>query len=150
MLLQEETGGGSSLGLICLCSLYTCVRRKFEYTGRIPVKFCRVKMEEYISLLKIFSIPSSADTSKTPFTQYRHGILPVENHHGFNRQNKISNNNFCSFVRRSHGTLTVEFRSVLKLLRLALRFHIFSYRYRVNATPKRKNFVPFSNSAGIV
>jgi hypothetical protein len=23
-------------------------------TGRIPVKFCRVKMEEYISLLKIF------------------------------------------------------------------------------------------------
>jgi hypothetical protein len=122
--------------------------------------------------------------AETQFTRYRHGILPAENHHGFNcshdtgrlysalticctnqlnRQNKISNNNFCSFVhfilhnrneiltvRRSHGTLTVEFRSVFKLLRFTLRFHIFSYRHCVNATPKSKNFVSFSNSAGIV
>ena len=58
------------------------------------------------------------------------------------------NRNEILTVRRSHGTLTVEFRSVFKLLRLALRFHIFSYRHRVNATPKRNNFVPSSNSAG--
>jgi hypothetical protein len=72
----------------------------------------------------------------------------------------FDNRNEILTVRRSHGTLTVEFRSVFKLLRLAyrfqtlirlaLRFHIFSYPHRVNATRKRKNFVPFSNSAGIV
>ena len=49
-----------------------------------------------------------------------------------------------------HSAETVEFRSGFKLLRLALWFHIFSCRYRVNAAPKRKNFVPFSNSPGIV
>ena len=31
-----------------------------------------------------------------------------------------------------------------------LRFHIFSCRYCANTTPKRRNFVLFSNSAGIV
>ena len=35
----------------------------------------------------------------------------------------------------------LAFRFRFKLLRLALRFHIFSCRYRVNATPNRKNFV---------
>ena len=49
-----------------------------------------------------------------------------------------------------HSTETVEFRYGFKLLRLALRFHIFLCRYSVNATPKRKKFVPFSNTAGIV
>ena len=48
-----------------------------------------------------------------------------------------------------HGALTLNIKPHLDpLLRLALRFHIFSCRYRVNATPERKNFVPFSNSAG--
>ena len=40
--------------------------------------------------------------------------------------------------------------SGFKPLRLASRFHVFSRRYRVNVSPKRKNFVPFSNSACIV
>ena len=49
-----------------------------------------------------------------------------------------------------HSAETVEFRYGFKLLRLALRFRILSCRYRVNAAPKRTNFVPFLNSAGIV
>ena len=48
-------------------------------------------------------------------------------------------------VTCSHSAKTVEFRYSFKLLR-----YIFSCRYRVNATPERKNFVLFSNSAGIV
>ena len=61
-----------------------------------------------------------------------------------------SNRNEILMVTCSHSAETVEFRYGFKLLRLALLFHIFSCRYRVNATPKRKNFVPFSNSTGIV
>ena len=68
----------------------------------------------------------------------------------YHSQNVSSNRNETLTVTCSHRAETVEFCYGFKLLRLALRFHIFSCRYRVNATPKRKNFVPFSNSAGIV
>ena len=64
--------------------------------------------------------------------------------------NVSSNRNETLTVTYSHSAETVEFGYGFKLLRLALRFHIFSCRYRVNATPKRKNFVPFSNSAGVM
>ncbi len=53
-------------------------------------------------------------------------------------------------VSSNRNAATEEFRSGFKLLRLAFRFHIFSCQYGVNATPDRKNFVPFSNSAGMV
>ena len=43
-----------------------------------------------------------------------------------------------------------EFCYGFKLLRLALRFQMFSCRYRVRPTLNRKHFVPFSKSAGIV
>ncbi len=59
----------------------------------------------------------------------------------------LPNRNETLTVTCSHSAETVEFRYGFKLLRLALPFHIFSCRYRVNATPKRKNFVAFSNSA---
>ncbi len=72
----------------------------------------------------------------------------------YHSQNVSSNRNETLTVTFSHRAKAVEFRygfvSVLKLLRLALRFHVVSCRYRVNATLKRKNFVPFSNCAGIV
>ena len=65
----------------------------------------------------------------------------------YHSRNVSSNRNETLTVTCSHSAEAVEFRYGFKLLRLALRFHIFSCRYRVNATPKRKNFVPFSNSA---
>ncbi len=68
----------------------------------------------------------------------------------YHSQNVSSNRNEILMVTCSHSAETVEFRYGSKLLRLALRFRIFSCRYRVNETPKRKNFVPFSNSTGIV
>ena len=45
-----------------------------------------------------------------------------------------------------HAVLLLQTLTV----RLALQFHIYSCRHRVIATPKRKNFISFSNSAGIV
>ena len=45
-----------------------------------------------------------------------------------------------------HYGFTLRFKS----LRLALRFHAFSYRYRVNARPNRNNFVTVSFRTGIV
>ena len=82
-----------------------------------------------------------------------------ENH----SQNDWSDRDQTVTVTCSHGVETVEFRYGFKLLRLAFRFqtvtvsHFFRvkpYRvnatgYRVNATSKHKNFVPFSNSAAI-
>ncbi len=68
----------------------------------------------------------------------------------YHSQNVSSNRNEALTVTCSHSAKTVEFRYGFKLLRLALRFHIFSCGYRVNAIPKRKNFVPFSDSAAIV
>ncbi len=58
-------------------------------------------------------------------------------------QNVSLNRNETLTVTCSDSAETVEFRYGFKLLRLALRFNVFSWRYRVNATPKRKNFVPF-------
>ncbi len=58
------------------------------------------------------------------------------------------------FTQRRDARIPLRFQILMvsilffTLLRLALRFHIFSCRYRVNATPKRKNFVPFSSSPG--
>ena len=66
----------------------------------------------------------------------------------YHSQNVSSNRNETLTLTCSHSAETVELRYGFKLLRLALRFHISSCGYRVNATPKRKNFVPFSNSAG--
>ena len=44
----------------------------------------------------------------------------------------------------------VQFHYGFKSLRLALRFHAFSYRYRVNTRPNRNNFVTVSFCTGIV
>ncbi len=77
----------------------------------------------------------------------------------YHSQNVSSNRNETVTVTCSHSAKRVEFRYGFKLLRLAFQFQtltvsvtvlILSCRYRVNATPKRKNFFPFSNSAGIV
>ena len=46
--------------------------------------------------------------------------------------------------------ILAEFENSMKFLWLALRFHVFSYRDRVNTTPKRQSFIPFSNSASVV
>ncbi len=59
----------------------------------------------------------------------------------YHSQNVSSNRNETLTVTCSHSAKTVEFRYGFKLLRLTIRFHILSCPYRVNATPKRKNFV---------
>ncbi len=68
----------------------------------------------------------------------------------YHSQNVSSNRNqtLDLTVKCSQSAERVEFRYGFKLLRLALPFHIFSCRYRVNATLERKNVVPFSNSYG--
>ena len=62
-------------------------------------------------------------------------------------------------VTCSHSAEKVEFRYGFKLLRLAFRSQNLTVSVTVshffmplswNATSKRENFVPFSNSAGIV
>ena len=70
---------------------------------------------------------------KTPFTRYRYETAPVSK---FSRYEPVH-------------TITVSHYG-FKLLRLALRFHAFSYRYRVNARPNRNNFVTVSFRTGIV
>ena len=85
------------------------------------------------------------------FSYLNFTLITVDNI--YHSQNVSSNRNETLTVTCSHSAEMVKFRYGLKLLRLAFRFqllrlalwfHIFSCRYRVNATPKRKNFVPFS------
>ena len=74
------------------------------------------------------------------FSYLNFTLITVDNI--YHCQNVSSNRNETFTVTCSHSSyMIVEFRNSFKLLRLALRFHIFSCRYRVNA---------FSNSAGIV
>ena len=59
----------------------------------------------------------------------------------------------------SHSDETVEFRHGFKLLQLAFRFQTLTVSVTVShffmpvpweRNPKRENFVPFANSAGVV
>ncbi len=83
----------------------------------------------------------SMSDCRVGFFSYFNFTLTVDNI--YHSHNVSSNRNETLTVRCSHSAETVGFRYGFKLLRLALR-------YRVNATPKRKNFVPFSNTASIV
>ena len=76
------------------------------------------------------------------FSYVRLTLITVDNI--YHSQNVSSNRRATLTVTCSHSAKAVEFRYGFKLLRLALRFHIFPYGYRVNATPKRKSFLPFS------
>ena len=60
---------------------------------------------------------------------------------------------FTMTVRNSAGRKSSPFATVhtkMFLLNKLNSFHILSCRHRVNATPERKSFVPFSNFAGTV
>ena len=108
-------------------------------------EFCRHKMN---TVCICSHDAGSISVLRGFFSYFNFTLIIVDNI--YHSQNVSSNRNETLTVTCSHSAETVEFRYRFKLLRLALRFHIFSCRYRLNATPKRKNFVPFSNSAGIV
>ena len=83
------------------------------------------------------------------FSYLNFTLLTVDNIH--HSRNVSSNRNETLTVTCSHSAQAVEFRYGLKLLGSAFRFqtltvialyrfYIFSWRYRVNAITKRKNF----------
>ena len=98
---------------------------------------------------------------KTPFTRYRYETQPVKNHYVFNYShgtgrvilattfvhfiieirtlNVLHNRNKTLTVRRSHGSLTVEFLSVFKVLRYVYRFQTLTVSVTVS-----HNFIPAS------
>ena len=56
----------------------------------------------------------------------------------------LPNSNYGNvFTQRRDGRISLRFQT----LTVSVTVSHFSCPYRVNATPKRKNFVPFSNSA---
>ncbi len=87
------------------------------------------------------------------FSYLNFTLITVDNI--YHSQNVSSNHNETLTVTCSHSGETVEFRYGFKLswlylafrfqtlMPLASRFQIFSYLYRVNAPPKRMNFVSF-------
>ena len=85
------------------------------------------------------------------FSYLNFTLITVDNI--YHSQNVSSNRNETLTVTCSQSGETVEFRYGFKLswlafqfqtlMPLASRFHIFSYLYRVNAPPKRMNFVSF-------
>ncbi len=52
----------------------------------------------------------------------------------------------CVFTQRRDGRFSLRFQT----LAVSVTVSHFSCRYHVNATPKRKNFGPFSNFVGTV
>ena len=65
----------------------------------------------------------------------------------YHSQNLSSNRNgtvTVIFTQRGNDRISLRFQALQISVMVS---HFFSCRYRVNATPNRKNFVPFSNSA---
>ncbi len=97
-------------------------------------------------LMKKHPPPPPPNIFPPPKSKYENPSLVDNIYHS---QNISSNCNETLTVTRSHSAETVEFRSGLKLLRLALRFHISLCRYRVSATPNQTNATPASCERGL-